>query len=214
MERIFVGPDNGLLAAAVAMSGGAARAVELTNADFHLPSPGPTFAGRDIFAPVVAQLCNGAELSDLGERHRSDRPAARHPSAVARSRTAASPPKCCGSTASATRSSTSGSRTSRAGATGSPSRGEPSAAWLALPAPTGRSAPATVGLVVDSYGLLSLVVDRGSAAEELGLRPSLAVRLEPATSSRPMRSGTTIVVVLLLLLIVGAALLQFVVLAR
>src|SRR5437660_12779436 len=31
-EAVFIGPDNGLLASAVAMAGGAARAVELTDA--------------------------------------------------------------------------------------------------------------------------------------------------------------------------------------
>ena len=65
-EAVFVGPDNGLLAPAVAMAGGAGTAVELTNADYHLPSPGPTFAGRDVFGPVAAHLCNGVELTDLG----------------------------------------------------------------------------------------------------------------------------------------------------
>ena len=66
-ESVLVGPDNGLLAPAVAMVGGATDAVELTNTDFHLPAPGPTFDGRDVFAPVAAALCAGADLSDLGE---------------------------------------------------------------------------------------------------------------------------------------------------
>ncbi|MBW3649005.1 MAG: SAM-dependent chlorinase/fluorinase [Actinobacteria bacterium] len=66
-EGVFVGPDNGLLAPAVAMTGGAERAVELTNTAYHLPAPGPTFAGRDVFAPVAAHLCRGVDLFDLGE---------------------------------------------------------------------------------------------------------------------------------------------------
>ncbi|MBW3611160.1 MAG: SAM-dependent chlorinase/fluorinase [Actinobacteria bacterium] len=64
---VFVGPDNGLLASAVALAGGASRAVALTDERFHLPSPGPTFAGRDVFAPAAAHLCNGQPLDDLGE---------------------------------------------------------------------------------------------------------------------------------------------------
>jgi len=64
---VLVGPDNGLLAPAVALAGGAGRTVELSNAEFHLASPGATFAGRDVFAPVAAQLCNGVELTELGE---------------------------------------------------------------------------------------------------------------------------------------------------
>ena len=67
-ESVLVGPDNGLLAAAVGMVGGADRVVELTNPDYHLPSPGATFAGRDIFAPVAAHLCAGVALEDLGTR--------------------------------------------------------------------------------------------------------------------------------------------------
>ena len=52
---VLVGPDNGLLAPAVSMVGGATRAVELTNLDYQLPAPGPTFAGRDIFGPAAAR---------------------------------------------------------------------------------------------------------------------------------------------------------------
>ncbi len=63
---VFVGPDNGLMASAVAMTGGAERAVELTNPDYQLPAPGPTFAGRDVFAPAAAHLCNGVDLADFG----------------------------------------------------------------------------------------------------------------------------------------------------
>lgn len=66
-QSVLVGPDNGLLAPAVAMVGGASRAVSLTNTDFHLPAPGPTFDGRDVFAPVAAALCAGVDLADLGD---------------------------------------------------------------------------------------------------------------------------------------------------
>lgn len=64
---IFVGPDNGLLAPAVAMSGGAVRAFQLTNTELHLDAPGATFAGRDIFAPVAARLSAGFPLDLVGE---------------------------------------------------------------------------------------------------------------------------------------------------
>ena len=67
-EGIFVAPDNGLIAAAVAMAGGAERAVALTNPEYHLPrAGGATFDGRDVFAPVAAHLCNGVPLDDLGD---------------------------------------------------------------------------------------------------------------------------------------------------
>jgi len=65
-QSYLVGPDNGLLASAVAMSGGATAVVELTNTDLQLAAPGATFAGRDVFAPAAAHLCNGVALADLG----------------------------------------------------------------------------------------------------------------------------------------------------
>ena len=66
-EGILIGPDNGLLAPAAAMVGGVDRAVILNNTDLHLPTLGGTFAGRDIFAPVAAHLCNGISFDELGD---------------------------------------------------------------------------------------------------------------------------------------------------
>lgn len=63
---VLVGPDNGLLAPAVALAGGATRAVELNDVAYHLEAPGATFAGRDVFAPAAAHLCNGVDLGELG----------------------------------------------------------------------------------------------------------------------------------------------------
>jgi S-adenosylmethionine hydrolase len=65
-QSYLVGPDNGLLASAAAMSGGATAAVALTNPDYQLAAPGPTFAGRDVFAPAAAHLCQGVPLLELG----------------------------------------------------------------------------------------------------------------------------------------------------
>ncbi len=63
----FVGPDNGVLAPAVAMVGGAERAVALEDERFRLPAGGATFDGRDVFAPAAAVLASGeAGLDDLG----------------------------------------------------------------------------------------------------------------------------------------------------
>jgi len=63
---VLVGPDNGLLAPAVAIAGGAIRAVVLDSTEFHLSTPGATFAGRDVFAPAAAHLCLGVDLDALG----------------------------------------------------------------------------------------------------------------------------------------------------
>lgn len=65
-DSVLLGPDNGLLAPAVAMVGGATRAFHLTNAAYHLAAPGATFDGRDVFAPVAAHLCAGVPLDELG----------------------------------------------------------------------------------------------------------------------------------------------------
>jgi S-adenosylmethionine hydrolase len=64
---VLIGPDNGLLPSAAAMAGGAERAFVLSNTDLHLDAPGTTFAGRDVFGPVAAFLCNGGSIEDVGE---------------------------------------------------------------------------------------------------------------------------------------------------
>jgi len=63
---VFVGPDNGLLSWAVTAAGGAARAVSLTNRELWLSQAAATFHGRDIFMPVAAHLAAGAELASAG----------------------------------------------------------------------------------------------------------------------------------------------------
>jgi hypothetical protein len=66
-QSVLIGPDNGLLAPAVAMVGGAGRVVELTNPDVQMPAPSGTFAGRDIFAPAAGHLCAGLPFELLGQ---------------------------------------------------------------------------------------------------------------------------------------------------
>jgi len=65
-QAYLVGPDNGVLASAVAMVGGATGAVILDNPDYHLPAVGRTFDGRDVFGPAAAHLCLGVPLAELG----------------------------------------------------------------------------------------------------------------------------------------------------
>jgi S-adenosyl-L-methionine hydrolase (adenosine-forming) len=63
----FVGPDNGLLAPAVAMVGGADLIVSIENPDLRLPTEGATFHGRDVFAPAAAVLASGeVPIEELG----------------------------------------------------------------------------------------------------------------------------------------------------
>jgi S-adenosylmethionine hydrolase len=65
-ERLYVGPDNGLLLIAADRLGGVEEAVELTNETFMLSPVSHTFHGRDIFAPAAAHLAVGVGLAELG----------------------------------------------------------------------------------------------------------------------------------------------------
>lgn len=176
---VFMGPDNGLLASAVAMTGGARRAVALTNPAFQLPSPGgPTFAGRDVFAPAAAHLCNGVDLAELGE---PVDPATLLPGLIP-----------------VTRVDEDGAlvaevlwvdRYGNAQLNVDPDEVADMGERILLRfrdqtrvARRARTyaeiAAGEVGLVVDSYGLLAVCLDRGSAAEVLRLRPGDTVTLE------------------------------------
>jgi S-adenosylmethionine hydrolase len=64
--RLYVGPDNGLLAYAADKLGGVEEAVELANPAYRLEPVAHTFHGRDVFAPASAHLAAGVELKELG----------------------------------------------------------------------------------------------------------------------------------------------------
>ena len=66
-ESILVGPDNGLLSWAIAALGGPSQAVQLTNGELWLHPVSATFHGRDIFMPVAAHLATGAALTGAGD---------------------------------------------------------------------------------------------------------------------------------------------------
>jgi S-adenosylmethionine hydrolase len=66
-DRVLVGPDNGLLMAAAQRFGGVAEAVEVTRSAHRLEPTSATFHGRDVFAPVGAHLAGGAPLAEAGE---------------------------------------------------------------------------------------------------------------------------------------------------
>jgi S-adenosylmethionine hydrolase len=175
-----VGPDNGLLAPAVAMVGGARRAVSLTNSDLHLAAPGPTFAGRDVFAPAAAHLANGGELDELGE---PVDPITLLPGLLPVTREEdgglvgevlwvdrygnvqlnVDPDEIAGMGERVTLKWREETRVAR--------RADHYAALGA----------GEVGLVVDSYGLVSIAIDRGSAAATLRLQPGDAVTLKEPT---------------------------------
>lgn len=63
----FIGPDNGLLAPAIALTGGAETAYELTSSQWRIEPVSRTFHGRDLFAPVAARLASGGSLTVAGQ---------------------------------------------------------------------------------------------------------------------------------------------------
>jgi S-adenosyl-L-methionine hydrolase (adenosine-forming) len=63
---LLVGPDNGVLSLAWEALGGATEAVWVENEEVLLTPVSRTFHGRDVFAPAAARLATGAPLSDLG----------------------------------------------------------------------------------------------------------------------------------------------------
>jgi S-adenosylmethionine hydrolase len=180
---ILLGPDNGLLAPAVAILSGAQRVVALTSTEHQLPAPGPTFAGRDILAPAAAHLAAGVDLSDLGEEVD---PAGLAPGLV-----------------SLPQHDEGGAirgevwwvdRFGNCELNVDPDElrahgAEPGAVLEVRFGDQARSVrwvhtyadakPAELVMLVDSYGLAALALDRASAAAECKLRPGSAVTLVP-----------------------------------
>lgn len=64
-EHFFVGPDNGLLWWAISEKG-IVKVIKLENSSYFLPVVSQTFHGRDIFAPVSAHIANGVPLDEFG----------------------------------------------------------------------------------------------------------------------------------------------------
>jgi S-adenosylmethionine hydrolase len=180
-QSILVGPDNGLLAPAVAMCGGATAAVELDNPEFHLftgdDGVGVTFAGRDIFAPVAAHLCLGVELDELG---RAIDVESLLPGLIPVART-----EDGAITAEVLWVDRYGNAQLNIDPTDIESlgsslrvRAHESVRRAVLASTYGDVSTGVVGLVVDSYGLLSLCIDRGSAAVDLRIAAGDEVRVE------------------------------------
>ena len=195
---VLVGPDNGLLAPAVALVGGASRAVELARDEYRLDTPaelGSTFDGRDVFAPAAAHLCCGVPLSALGpaidvatltpgmlpvsQRDGDD--------LVAEVLWVDRFGNC--------QLNVDPDDVDELAATGAPLQvvagedlrtAERARAYADVP-------PGRVGLVTDSSGLGSLALPQRSAADELGLHESAEVRLTTAPAAAPPTDSPTVV---------------------
>jgi len=189
---VLVGPDNGLLAPAVAMAGGAERAVLLTNTALHLPAPGRTFAGRDVFAPVAAHLCNGIPLDQLGE---AIDPALLMPGVIPVPRSEGD-----ALVAEVLWVDRYGNAQLNVGPEDVDAFGDVlSLRWAESVRTAHRCATfdeigsGAIGLVQDSYGLMAICLMRRSAAAELGLGAGDAVTLSPVDDGRAAPGATTTV---------------------
>jgi S-adenosyl-L-methionine hydrolase (adenosine-forming) len=181
-ESYLIGPDNGVLAPAVGLVGGATAAVELDNPDYQLPAPGATFAGRDVFAPAAAHLCLGVPLEALGTPLD---PATMVPGMMPLPReengTLAGQVLWvdrygnCQLNVDPEQVDGWGERVQLRWSGG----GEPRVRRARRTDAFDELAPSELGLVVDSYGLLAVVMARSSAAEQLGLAANDEVVLVP-----------------------------------
>ena len=182
-QSVLVGPDNGLFAAAVAMVGGATRAVELTSDEHRLAAPGATFDGRDVFGPAAAHLCAGVDLAELGPEVDGDTlvpgvlPVLREDDGVM--------------TAEVLWVDRFGNAQLNLDPEDLVVHGE----WFRMRIGEDSRRVRVVssyseldlgeiGLVIDSYGLLALSVAQSSAAFELGIDTAAEVSLEPAEAPR------------------------------
>ncbi len=175
-EGVFVGPDNGLLAAAVALTGGAERCVALSNPAYQLEAMGGTFAGRDIFGPAAGHLCAGLDIEELGDRIN---PFSLRPGMIPISRE-----EDGALLAEVLWIDSYGNVQLNVDADELTPYGDPVRITYADKSRVVRRAaayaavsPGEVGIVIDAYGLVSLAADRSSAAETLRLRPGDNVQI-------------------------------------
>jgi S-adenosyl-L-methionine hydrolase (adenosine-forming) len=182
-DAIFVGPDNGLLSWAIAAIGGARRAFQLTNGELWLHPVSQTFHGRDIFVPVAAHLAAGGDLGSVGtELDPADLVCLPAPTSRVHDREAE------GEVMSVDRFgnvqlSIAASDADRIGI----GFGSQLVVWcgrrqLTVPylETFAAVAPGELVAFTDSAGLISLAVNAGDAAQQLGLPPGAHVRLAAA----------------------------------
>ncbi|HEX2088438.1 MAG TPA: SAM-dependent chlorinase/fluorinase [Actinomycetota bacterium] len=181
--RLLVGPDNGLLSIAWAEDEGITRAVEITAPNVLRQPVSATFHGRDIFAPAAAHLAAGFAIEELG------------PSVDLDSLTVLSIPEpvvrdgridCqvlssdrfgnIRLSARAADLETAGVKAASSIEVGS--KGDAVSARRVRT--FGDVREGELALIVDSVGGLGLVVNKGSAAERLGLRRGDTVTLRGA----------------------------------
>jgi S-adenosylmethionine hydrolase len=194
---VFLGPDNGLLGPAVALAGGAERSFELTNTALHLHSNGATFAGRDVFAPVAAFLANGGTLEEVG---REIDVASLMPGLIPIPTVENHPTHGEGLHCEVAWVDVFGNCQLNIGPDDVAHMGDVLRVVIGDDVRSARRVThfaeidgGAIGAVVDSYGMIALAIDRGSAAEALRLEEGDEVLVfeghsEVSTSSVTLRS--------------------------
>lgn len=171
----LVGPDNGLLSMAWQTLGGVERAVEITSPSVMVRPVSKTFHGRDVFVPAAAHIAAGLDLAEAGP-----------PIDPATLETLEVPaPMVVPGKVGARVLGVDGfgnvqlnarpDDLSRAGLGERLAVGSKSLRWVETFTDVHEG---TLAAIVDSQGFVSLVVNRGNAAEALGLGPGDSVVLE------------------------------------
>jgi S-adenosylmethionine hydrolase len=181
--RPMVVPDNGLGSLVWAAEGGVARAVEIRSPRVVLTPLSATFHGRDVFAPAAAHLAAGTALEELGPALDPSTlvELARPEAAVEEGRVATEVlgvDRFGNVQLSASPADLRAAGLDAAGRVSVEARG---GTWTAARAETfAEVLEGALGLIEDSSGRLAVVVNRGSAAESLGL-----VAGDPVELGRP-----------------------------
>jgi S-adenosylmethionine hydrolase len=182
-DSILVGPDNGLLSWAIAALGGAGRAFQLTNGDLWLHPVSPTFHGRDIFMPVAAQLATGRDLADVGDKiDLADLVTLPAPTSRLHDGEAEGEVMSVDRFGNVQLSIEAADFGQLGVGVGSPIVVRAGRRQLTVPflETFAAVAPGEVVAFTDSAGLISLAVNAGDAAQQLGLPPGAHVRLSAA----------------------------------
>ncbi len=188
---VLLGPDNGLLTSAAAMAGGAERAFELTNIELHLQAPGSTFAGRDVFAPVAAFLCNGGAIEEVGNEIDT---ASVMPGLVPIPTETSHETYGVGVKCEVTWVDAFGNCQLNAGPEDLQAFGPILKLVIDDEVRSARivthfaEIDGAIGAVIDSYGMIALAVDRGSASAELRLQAGDGVTIYAGNSDIPASS--------------------------
>ncbi|MCY3805761.1 MAG: SAM-dependent chlorinase/fluorinase [bacterium] len=192
-SSILVGPDNGLLAPAVGLVGGATRVVELRNERYRLTGEANTFDGRDILGPAAGHLALGVPLTELGPEVD---PAGLVPGIVANA--AVHPDRV---EAEVLWVDHYGNAQLNVDPQDLAHLGDSLLLLTGDDRRTVRQAETyatigsgEIGLVVDSYGLVSLAQDRRDCAAELSLQPGSAVTLRHLEDSAGAGGAGTVTV--------------------